>query len=62
MLDSLGFHSAHRTGKRWILSMNSATQHRAHLLLKAHGNRYVTDSDLARYTKTCPTCKSIQSK
>jgi len=62
MLDSVGFHGTHRTGKDWILWMNSATQERAHQLLQAHGNRYVTDSDLERYAKNCPTCQSIKSE
>ena len=57
MLTDLGFRSKVRTKRGWVLLLDSATVHRAHQLVKIHGNSYLQPADFERFSKICPTCR-----
>ena len=58
-LSSLGFRSRKRTNQGWVLMLDSETEKRAHQLLKTHGITHISQGDLERYSKSCPTCKTF---
>jgi hypothetical protein len=58
-LSSLGFRSRKRTNQGWVLMLDSETEKRAHQLFRTHGITHLLQSDLERYAKSCPICKTF---